>query len=143
MTFEIAKKEDLGFVLAIGKDRILHWPLTYKDLCFYLQDNDIGLFKLVLDNSIIGYIILRYELDEAEIDEIAISRQHEGKGIGTYLLEKALQNLKTRNFKKIYLEVRKKNLRAIRLYEKNGFKPYRIRKNYYGDDDAICYLKEL
>ena len=35
------------------------------------------------------------------------------------------------------LEVRSKNINAIRLYQKYDFKIINIRKNYYKDDDAI------
>ena len=42
----------------------------------------------------------------------------------------------------ISLEVRKSNLKAISLYERNGFEISRVRPNYYDDaEDAIVYIK--
>jgi ribosomal-protein-alanine N-acetyltransferase len=35
------------------------------------------------------------------------------------------------------LEVRTTNESAIRLYERFGFQPIGVRRNYYGDGDAI------
>ena len=39
--------------------------------------------------------------------------------------------------KPIMLEVNVKNLPAISLYKKMGFKQISLRKNYYNTDDAI------
>ena len=42
------------------------------------------------------------------------------------------------------LEVRKSNISAQKLYEKNGFKKISVRKNYYDNiEDAFIYLKAL
>lgn len=143
MTIEAAEEKDLDSIFRMEQSRIQNCPSKYEDLCSYLKNPNMELLELLSEQNVIGYIILRYELDEAEIDEIAICKDSEGKGIGTFLLQKSLQHLKEKAIKKVYLEVRKKNSKAIKLYERNGFVSYRIRKNYYGDDDAICYLKEL
>ena len=139
-----AEDKDLDSIFRLSKARILHSPLTRSELSTYANDKDFDVLALRTDDkTIIGYAILRYEMDEAEIDEIAILKEYEGKGIGTFLLREVLEILKEKNIYKVFLEVRKKNFSAIRLYEHNGFIQYRIRKNYYGDDDALCYLKEL
>ena len=144
MKIKKVEKEDLDSIFLFSKDRIIQSPLTTSELAYYYNSKDIDILKLISeDDIIIGYAIIRYEMDEAEIDEIAITQQQEGKGIGTFLLQQVLNHLEKRGIRKIFLEVRRKNTRAIRLYEKNGFELYRIRKNYYGDDDALCYLKEL
>ena len=44
---------------------------------------------------------------------------------------------------KIFLEVREKNAPAISLYIKNGFVKISERKNYYGDENAVVYIKEI
>lgn len=115
-----------------------------KELEFYSDVQGFELFILKEGDINIGFICLRYEEDtEVEIDYIAIDTKYEGKGYGTFLLTETINELSNSGIKKIFLEVRSKNNRAISLYEKNGFKLYRTRKNYYIDDDASCYVKEI
>ena len=108
-----------------------------------IKDKNLIFYCLKEDNQIIGYILIRKELDEAEIDEIVISKEKRRNGYGYQFLSSILRTLENQGIKKIFLEVRSKNIPAIHLYEKCGFQSYRLRKDYYQDDDAICYLKEL
>ena len=49
--------------------------------------------------------------------------------------------------RRIFLEVRPSNLLAIKLYEQEGFKRLKIRKDYYkldeGREDALIMVKKL
>lgn len=118
--------------------------LKKDDLKIYLDDNH-SLLAIKNNDYILGFIALSLSLDEAEIDYIAINKEEEGKGFATILLEDVFSKLKEKGIKSIFLEVRKSNVRAIRFYEKNGFKLYRERKSYYLSpiEDALCYRKEL
>lgn len=107
------------------------------------KDPDLSFYVLVEEDEVIGYVLLRDEREEGEIDEIVIQKEKEGCGRGKKLLIDIIKEASERGMKRLLLEVRAKNERAIKLYESCGFVPYRRRKNYYQDDDAICYLKEL
>ena len=108
-----------------------------------LENPDAALFVFEEDKSILGYILYREEGEDTEIDEIAIRQDREGQGIGKKLLIDTLDQIKTNHPGTCFLEVRKKNQRAITLYEHAGFVFYRERQNYYPDDDALCYKKEV
>ena len=44
----------------------------------------------------------------------------------------------------VFLEVRENNANARHFYERHGFEPYSVRKNYYSDGEtAILYKKNL
>ncbi|ADB58108.1 GNAT family N-acetyltransferase [Archaeoglobus profundus] len=58
----------------------------------------------------------------AEIHEIVVHPEWQGKGIGTSLMKKALDYAKERGRKVVELWVGVKNLKAIRFYKKFGFK---------------------
>lgn len=135
--------KDLNAVYTLSSNRIKDTTLSYQDLQDYLNDINMGVYVLEEDDHILGYLILRFETEEGEIDEIAVEKEEEGKGLGTFILEESMKIFLNHGIRKVFLEVRKKNKKAIRLYEKNGFVLYRIRKNYYPDDDALCYVKEL
>ncbi|MEM6885902.1 MAG: N-acetyltransferase [Verrucomicrobiota bacterium] len=56
---------------------------------------------------------------------IAVMDQHQGKGVGSYLMQHFIEALKQR-VEGLRLGVNPKNTRAIHLYEKFGFREYAI-----------------
>lgn len=76
---------------------------------------------------------------------IAVREPFRGMGIGSSLLSETLSVMKrVYRAESIYLEVRVSNERAIRLYEKFGFRKARIIKGYYSDgEDAYVMVKRL
>lgn len=137
-----AEEKDIPSLLDIGKR--IHGFDAEKELPFYSESMGFELYVLEDDNEEdIGFLCLRIDDDtEAEIDYIAISQKDEGKGLASQFLNEVLTEIHHNGIEKVFLEVRSKNTRAIAFYERNGFVQYRIRKNYYLDDDALCYVKE-
>jgi len=56
------------------------------------------------------------------IDKVGILEKHRGKGLGTKLLKFAFNVARRKKIKNIELEVIEKNIKAILLYQKLGFK---------------------
>ena len=102
-----------------------------------------GFLGYLIENEgeIIGYAGFSTVLDEANLDLIAVAPEHRKKGYAKALATEGIKELFSSGINKIYLEVRKKNLPAISLYEALGFTRLAERKNYYGDDDAIIMAK--
>ncbi len=142
MIVRVAEKEDLGFILSLSKERMEGSGSSLEEYRSYLYSKNMRIFVLVED-ELVGYLLLRLEKPEAEIDEIAILTEKEGQGLANILLSEALASLEKEGYEKIFLEVRKSNTRAISLYSRNGLTLYRTRHLYYGDEDALCYEKEL
>lgn len=78
-------------------------------------------------DTLCGYIVFWTIEDECEIANIAVDARYRRRGVGGALLECALAGGGSRFF----LEVRESNTAARALYEKYGFTPYAVRKNYY------------
>ena len=109
----------------------------------FMQDNFIG-FVAEENDKVIGYIALTFCLDEAEINIIAVTREFRRKGVASALLDKAYEKLKEAGIDKIFLEVRKSNASAQKLYEKHNFKYIGVRPKYYkGVEDALLMRKDL
>ena len=81
-----------------------------------------------------GFIHIQNGLDIIDLLNIIVKPEFQNQGIGSILLKYIIDN---KEDKKIMLEVRSKNINAIKLYQKYDFKIINIRKNYYKDDDAI------
>ncbi len=105
-----------------------------------------GFYGLVCvkDDKVIGYIAVKYVLDEAEINIVAVDKSSQRQGVATLLLKQAESDLFKKGVKKMFLEVRRSNLNAQALYEKSGYKYIAVREKYYGGaEDALIMSKIL
>lgn len=89
------------------------------------------------DETVAAYIIFWVVQGEAHILDLAVHPDCRRRGLGEALLVAALDMMRTRLVFEVFLEVRKSNAPAIALYRKLGFKESFIRRNYYGDEDAL------
>lgn len=108
-------------------------------------ENPQSIFKVAeTENEIIGYILVRVVIDEAEILSLAIKTQFRRKGVASALIKDVILKLRDR-VKVCYLEVRISNTEAINLYKKLGFREYGIRKSYYTapQEDALIMKIDL
>ena len=87
-----------------------------------------------------GYAFGTVIFDEAELYRIAVLPDSRRKGTGGRLLADFIAECEKRGAVKIFLEVRSKNVPVRKLYERYGFEEISVRKNYYGDDDAVIYI---
>lgn len=90
-----------------------------------------------------GYVVLWIIHGEAHILNIAVNPAYRGRGIASRLLGLMLVLMKRNLVYEVFLEVRVSNEAARSLYMKYGFREAYIRKNYYGDEDAIVMVLDL
>ena len=111
----------------------------------FLSSIEVGHKGLICkkDNLMIGFIIFSPISPEAHILSISVRNEMQSKGIGTLLLKSMLDQCKVMNYKKIFLEVRVSNEKAINFYEKFGFSKDAIRNNYYTDNSEDALLMSL
>jgi len=84
-----------------------------------------------------AYIIFWVVQNEAHILDLAVRPGFRRRGIGRMLLETMLERMEDIFVAEVFLEVRKSNRAARRLYRELGFREAFERKNYYGDEDAV------
>lgn len=83
------------------------------------------------DEEIIGYGTVQLAADEGDLLSIAVRADCRGTGAGAALLGSLLRESEELGCERIFLEVRKSNTPAVRMYEKAGFRQIGIRKKYY------------
>jgi len=93
----------------------------------------------VYDDGIVKGFINIWDLDVVEINTLVVSKSFTRNKIGETLLRYVISVSTGKN---IMLEVNEKNIGAILLYTKNGFRIYGRRKNYYGTSDAVLMIRE-
>ncbi|MBQ3275716.1 MAG: GNAT family N-acetyltransferase, partial [Oscillospiraceae bacterium] len=62
---------------------------------------------------------------------LAVAEDARRRGVGRALTEAMLESARDRGLRFLTLEVRESNAPARALYEKTGFRPAGVRKNYY------------
>ncbi|MEU6023931.1 ribosomal protein S18-alanine N-acetyltransferase [Micromonospora sp. NPDC047134] len=77
--------------------------------------------------------------DEAWVQNIAVRREAQRRGIGRLLLEELLAEAGRRGLRSVLLEVAADNAPAQRLYATYGFEPIGVRRGYYqpSNTDAL------
>ncbi|MBZ0220750.1 MAG: ribosomal protein S18-alanine N-acetyltransferase [Candidatus Methylomirabilis sp.] len=90
-----------------------------------------------------AYIVFWIVHGEAHILNIAVAPALRGRGVASKLLALMLQLMKRNMVYEVFLEVRVSNEAARSLYKKFGFREAFVRKNYYGDEDAIVMVLDL
>ncbi|MFP4401876.1 MAG: GNAT family N-acetyltransferase [Candidatus Nanoarchaeia archaeon] len=91
------------------------------------------------ENKTVGYISLRIENNVCEIG-MSVHKNYQRRGVGTKLLEYAIQYCKSQNINTILLDVWSENP-AVNLYKKVGFKVIEETKKFYENGDSLLKMK--
>lgn len=107
----------------------VHEVISKENFKEMIQAQEIFVAKI--QDNIVGYITfnikeknnpsMRYR-KQLQIEAICIDEKNRGEGIGTELLEYARKFGKENNCTDLYLTVNKENEKAIKIYERFGFK---------------------
>ncbi len=99
----------------------------------------------VEEGRIVGYCGVMTVVDELHVNTIAAAPGEEGRGVATRLLADALDDAAARGLVRATLEVAVSNVRAQALYQRFGFAPVGVRKNYYARtrEDALVMWADL
>jgi ribosomal-protein-alanine N-acetyltransferase len=139
------REEDLAEILTIERICFSN-PWSQDTFRGEIQNKAIS-FPLVViypgDKKIIGYVIFWQIGDEAQINNVAIHPDYQGKGFGEQTLRYVLERLRENGIHFVSLEVRVSNLPALRLYRKLGFTVLGIRKEYYTNPVEDAYVMGL
>ena len=120
-------------------------PWTEKEFSLSFDQKIFEVFGLKKDDMLVAYIAMYHTADELEILNIATDPAFRRNGAGKRLLSLMLCIGQKLGIQQAFLEVRRTNNPAIRLYEKMHFKQIGVRKTYYRDtgEDALLYRCDL
>jgi len=133
-------QDDLLTVIQI-ENRSFSDPWTYESFLNEITNSLSHYIIIELNDEIIGYAGSWIYLDEIHITNISVETSKRNLGFGKILLSALLNEAAGRNVLKAFLEVRKSNTNAIKLYERFGFIRIFERKKYYkNNEDAVVML---
>ena len=136
------KREDLPQIAEVEKACFSDaWTIEMLES----ERNRKDFFGLVAeaDGVLIGYAFATVLFENADLERIAVLSDYRGNGFGGALLDALLSGAKAQGAEQMFLEVRVSNTSALKLYESRGFVQTRLRKGYYGGEDASEMKKAL
>jgi ribosomal-protein-alanine N-acetyltransferase len=139
-----ATAADLAAVAAIERAAFSDpWsPSSFRSLlanpavCFSVAERE---------HAVIGYSVVWFAADEAELANVAVAATARGRGVGALLVDAVLAEAVTRGAATVYLEVRESNAAARRLYASRHFAEVGRRRRYYRNpgEDALVLARPL
>ena len=114
------------------------------DSKFLLNNEGLSIF---CKKNLMGYILAKIALDQADIISFIIKKEFRRKKYGTILFKRFVNYLKTKGVERIFLEVSKNNIPALNFYFCIGFERVGYRQNYYkninGNVDAEVLMSSI
>lgn len=111
---------------------------TYTILKQELENGKSKYFVAKQENEILGFAGVLPIIDEINVMNIVVKKNKRNLGVGSLLLEEIINFSK--KYASITLEVNEKNIPAINLYKKYGFKQVGLRKKYYNNQDNAIIM---
>ena len=140
---EVNSEEDM--------QKYLDENLSLERLKSELENLDSEFYFIENENKNLGYLKLNFENAQTEkveenyfeIERIYVLKAFLGQKIGQILFDKAIEIGREKNLEYVWLGVWEENHRAIKFYEKNGFKVFGKHKFVLGKDVQTDLLMKL
>ena len=109
-----------------GENFVASNAVSLAQAWLYRDDGDVFPFAIYDDDTIVGFMLLEEDLEQARLDlwRIMLSPEQEGKGYGTAAVKLMIQYAKdSGRYRSIYLLCAPENHIARHIYDKLGFQP--------------------
>jgi ribosomal protein S18 acetylase RimI-like enzyme len=125
-----ARRRDRAGVLGVDRDAFPpFWQLDDEGLTEAVAATPSTRFRVAHDvvgaDGVIAYTIWGRAGHRGYLQRLAVAPKHEGRGIAVALLADGLRWLRRRGATRVYVNTQEANDRALRLYERTGFRRQR------------------
>ena len=134
---------DMSQVMDVEKECFPNDSYTEEQFKYELHENPFGhILVATVDSLVVGFVDFMVTFDSSTINQIAVKESFRKKGVGTRLMGKLVEFLKSQpdEVSFLTLEVRKSNTNAQRFYKKHAFEVIQEKKAYYNDGEDAIYL---
>ncbi len=100
---------------------VLNFKLDAKENSLSFEDSFVFLDK----GNPVGFIVTGIRKNFGRVDAMGVVKEKRGTGLAQKILQYAISHLEWRGVERIVLEVAANDVRAVRFYEKNGFRQVR------------------
>lgn len=126
------KNQDSAACASIHQEcfRDAPWDKDYFQKCIG-DEKFYGAGAFDNNDQLLGFVLCRSYLGDAEILTLGVSEKYRQQGIGRALVEECIAYYKQRSAQSIFLEVAINNNTAQKIYKTLNFREIGRRKNYY------------
>ena len=128
---------DFRAVAEITNKHFPHMLVTPSKIALRLS-RGFSYFVAVVEGAVVGFIEVKLEEKKAKLLGMAVDDRFKGRGIGSALINKAIEFAVEEGKREIYLEVRRNNLSAIKVYERHGFV---LKKELEKDGEGVYIMR--
>ena len=123
----------------------LESAFTTEKLMSELTNINSEFYFAEMEGEVVGYLKVNFNDSQTElkvsnaleIERIYVLKEFHGKKVGQILYDKAIEIAKNKSLNNVWLGVWEQNPRAIRFYEKNGFKVFDKHIFRLGNEEQI------
>ena len=140
---EFATARDVHEISALSRRYIEHGlhrrytPPVIRELLRHRSKNVVVARR---ERVLVGFGIMTYRRDTANLDLLAVRKPHRQHGVGTQILHWLEKVADTAGIVNIFVQVRLSNSGAIRFYEKLGYLAVAEIPGYYQGREAAAIL---
>lgn len=140
-----AQRADL---LAVYRIETASFPQPWPFAAFEQYVGEPGFLVATDGDAVLGYLVAdtvsNRDLQIGHIKNLAVHREHRGRGIGSLLLRHAIRGFEEIQVPLVKLEVRRHNDAALDLYRSHDFEQRTTVEGYYEDgEDALLLVRDL
>lgn len=140
---EFATVRDAREISALSRRYIEHglrWHYTPPVIRDLLQHRSKNVVVARREHSLVGFGIMTYRRDTANLDLLAVRKPQRQRGVGRQILHWLEKVADTAGIANIFVQVRLSNTVAIRFYEKLGYQAIAEIPGYYQGREAAAIL---
>lgn len=109
---------------------------AHEEAAQALLDGGAKIWVAVQDGAFLGYAVIRFvhrednpylhERSFVHVEEFCVAERHRRKGVGHALMEAIRRSAQENGYTRVELDAWSFNESALRFYEAEGFRPYRV-----------------
>lgn len=139
-----ALQRDLGAVAQIDSASFHHVNVGIQRLEDSISNAHLRMIVAAVEDEIVGFCVVKSDLRKptASLLAVAVTSTFIGRGVGAKLVEAAEHDAVSRGFRTLRLEVRPDNRRAIRFYERAGYRAFGVKEHHFSDGSAAIRMRK-
>ena len=146
-TIDFAKVSDVTEIGNLSRKYIEHdlgWKYTPEKLKKLIKNRSINVVVARKGNKLVGFGIMTYHEEQANLDLLAVKMIYRRRGIGKQIVIWLEEVALTAGIFNIFVQARKINDGAIKFYKKIGFEIIDEKSGYYrGQETGVIMSKNI
>jgi ribosomal-protein-alanine N-acetyltransferase len=147
VTIQRATISDLEALYQIERECFTTEAFSKQDLTYLLESSNAVSLVAQINNTIAGFVIgsvhLHHKKITGRVYTLDVAVKYRRKGVGLKLLDEIERIFVKRGAKICYLEARKDNLAALKLYRNHGYAGIEELEDYYNGVHGVRLEKKL